>query len=62
MTAITSTSSMSSTSSTSSMSSTASRGGLFGSAPVMEVRSSGHSGAFIAHGGRILSPPQSLTN
>jgi len=37
-------------------------GGLFGSAPVMEVRNSGHSGAFIAHGGRIPAPLQSLTN
>jgi len=37
-------------------------GGLFGSAPVMEVRNAGHSAAFIRHGGRIPAPLQSLTN
>ncbi|MBM3335338.1 PFL family protein, partial [Candidatus Sumerlaeota bacterium] len=41
---------------------TVSWGGLFGSAPVMEVRNAGRSGAFIGHGGRIPAPLQSLTN
>jgi uncharacterized protein (UPF0210 family) len=37
-------------------------GGLFGTAPVMEVRNTGRSSAFIKHGGRIPAPLQSLTN
>ncbi|MCX8037845.1 MAG: PFL family protein [Candidatus Sumerlaeia bacterium] len=41
---------------------TVSWGGLFGSAPVMAVRNSGTSAAFIRHGGRIPAPLQSLTN
>jgi len=37
-------------------------GGLFGSAPVMEVRNAGASDAFVAHGGRVPAPIQSLNN
>jgi uncharacterized protein (UPF0210 family) len=37
-------------------------GGLFGSAPVMEVRNSGTSEAFVHFGGRIPAPIQSLRN
>ncbi|MGA2620699.1 MAG: PFL family protein [Thermoguttaceae bacterium] len=37
-------------------------GGLFGSAPVMEVRNSGTSEAFVHFGGRIPAPVQSLRN
>ncbi len=37
-------------------------GGLFGSAPVMEVRNSGASEAFVRFGGRIPAPIQSLGN
>jgi uncharacterized protein (UPF0210 family) len=37
-------------------------GGLFGSASVMEVRNSGASDSFIAFGGRIPAPIQSLSN
>jgi uncharacterized protein (UPF0210 family) len=37
-------------------------GGLFGAAPVVEVRSSGASSAFIRFGGRIPAPLQSLGN
>ncbi len=37
-------------------------GGLFGSATVMEIRNAGASAAFIAHGGRIPAPIQSLRN
>ncbi|MEI8374563.1 MAG: PFL family protein [Planctomycetota bacterium] len=37
-------------------------GGLFGSTPVMEVRNSGASTAFVRFGGRIPAPMQSLKN
>jgi hypothetical protein len=37
-------------------------GGQFGSAPVMEVRNSGASAAFVRFGGRIPAPMQSLRN
>lgn len=37
-------------------------GGLFGSMPVMEVRNSGASDAFVRFGGRIPAPIQSLRN
>lgn len=37
-------------------------GGLFGAAPVIEVRNSGASAAFIRFGGRIPAPLQSLGN
>ncbi len=37
-------------------------GGLFGSTPVMEVRNSGASSAFVRFGGRIPAPMQSLRN
>ncbi len=37
-------------------------GGLFGSAPVMEIRNSGTSDAFVHFGGRIPAPMQSLRN
>ncbi len=37
-------------------------GGLFGSAPVMDVRNDGASGRFVEFGGRIPAPIQSLTN
>ena len=37
-------------------------GGLFGSTPVMEVRNSGASTAFVRFGGRIPAPMQSLRN
>ena len=37
-------------------------GGLFGSAPVIEVRNSGASGQFVRFGGRIPAPIQSLGN
>lgn len=37
-------------------------GGLFGSTPVMEVRNSGTSDAFVRFGGRIPAPLQSLRN
>ena len=37
-------------------------GGLFGSAPVMEVRNAGCSDQFIAFGGRIPAPVRALTN
>jgi hypothetical protein len=37
-------------------------GGLFGSATVMEIRNAGASAAFVAHGGRIPAPIQSLRN
>jgi hypothetical protein len=37
-------------------------GGLFGSAPVMEVRNNGASAAFVRLGGRIPAPIQSLRN
>ena len=37
-------------------------GGLFGASPVMEVRNTGRSRAFIRHGGRIPAPLHSLTN
>ncbi len=37
-------------------------GGLFGSTPVMEVRNSGASDAFVRFGGRIPAPMQSLRN
>ena len=37
-------------------------GGLFGTAPVMEVRNLGASEAFVRFGGRIPAPVQSLTN
>ena len=37
-------------------------GGLFGSTPVMEVRNSGASAAFVRFGGRIPAPMQSLRN
>ena len=37
-------------------------GGLFGSMPVMEVRNSGASDAFVHFGGRIPAPIQSLRN
>lgn len=37
-------------------------GGLFGSTPVMEVRNSGASAAFVRFGGRIPAPIQSLRN
>ncbi len=37
-------------------------GGLFGSAPVMEVRNAGASGRFVGFGGRIPAPIQSLNN
>jgi hypothetical protein len=36
-------------------------GGLFGEAPVMSVNSAGNA-AFVARGGRIPAPLQSLTN
>jgi len=37
-------------------------GGLFGSAPIMEVRNAGASGRFVGFGGRIPAPIQSLNN
>ena len=37
-------------------------GGLFGSAPIMEVRNSGASARFVGRGGRIPAPIQSLNN
>jgi uncharacterized protein (UPF0210 family) len=37
-------------------------GGLFGEGPVMEVRSAGGSARFVAFGGRIPAPLQSLNN
>ena len=37
-------------------------GGLFGKTPILEVRNAGASDAFIAHGGRIPAPIQSLRN
>ena len=37
-------------------------GGLFGSMPIMEVRNSGASDAFVHFGGRIPAPIQSLGN
>lgn len=37
-------------------------GGLFGSAPVMEVRNNGASARFVQFGGRIPAPIQSLRN
>jgi uncharacterized protein (UPF0210 family) len=37
-------------------------GGLFGSAPVMEVRNNGASARFVRFGGRIPAPIQSLRN
>ena len=37
-------------------------GGLFGSTPVMEVRNSGASDAFVHFGGRIPAPMQALRN
>ena len=37
-------------------------GGLFGSTPVIEVRNSGASTAFVRFGGRIPAPMQSLRN
>lgn len=37
-------------------------GGLFGSTPVIEVRNSGASAAFVRFGGRIPAPMQSLRN
>ena len=37
-------------------------GGLFGTAPIMEVRNAGASNQFIAFGGRIPAPIQSLRN
>jgi uncharacterized protein (UPF0210 family) len=37
-------------------------GGLFGSTPIMEVRNSGASDAFVHFGGRIPAPLQSLRN
>ena len=37
-------------------------GGLFGSAPIMEVRNPGSSGRFVRFGGRIPAPIQSLNN
>jgi uncharacterized protein (UPF0210 family) len=37
-------------------------GGLFGSTPVMEVRNSGASDAFVRFGGRIPAPLQALRN
>ncbi len=37
-------------------------GGLFGSAPVMEIRNAGCSKQFVQFGGRIPAPIQSLTN
>lgn len=37
-------------------------GGLFGSGPVMEVRSSGNSDEFVNRGGQIPAPLQSLRN
>lgn len=37
-------------------------GGLFGSAPVMDVRNDGGSAAFVRFGGRIPAPIQSLGN
>ncbi len=37
-------------------------GGLFGHAPVMEVRNSGASAAFVRFGGRIPAPIQALRN
>ena len=37
-------------------------GGLFGSAPIMEVRNSGASAGFVRRGGRIPAPIQSLNN
>jgi hypothetical protein len=37
-------------------------GGLFGSAPVMDVRNDGASRRFVEFGGRIPAPIQSLTN
>ncbi len=37
-------------------------GGLFGKTPILEVRNPGASDAFIAHGGRIPAPIQSLRN
>ena len=37
-------------------------GGLFGSTPVVEVRNTGASEAFVHFGGRIPAPIQSLRN
>ncbi|OPX24242.1 MAG: PFL family protein [Planctomycetales bacterium 4484_123] len=37
-------------------------GGLFGSAPIMEVRNAGASAAFVRFGGRIPAPIHSLSN
>jgi hypothetical protein len=37
-------------------------GGLFGAAPVMDVRNDGASRRFVEFGGRIPAPIQSLTN
>ena len=37
-------------------------GGLFGSMPILEVRNSGASAAFVHFGGRIPAPIQSLGN
>ena len=37
-------------------------GGLFGSMPVMEIRNSGASKAFVRFGGRIPAPIQALRN
>ena len=37
-------------------------GGLFGSAPIMEIRNSGASSRFVNFGGRIPAPIQSLNN
>ena len=37
-------------------------GGLFGSAPIMEIRNSGASARFVRFGGRIPAPIQSLNN
>ena len=37
-------------------------GGLFGSAPIMEIRNAGSSARFVGFGGRIPAPIQSLNN
>ena len=37
-------------------------GGLFGSAPIIEVRNAGASAAFVRFGGRVPAPIQSLGN
>ena len=37
-------------------------GGLFGTAPIMEVRNAGASAEFVRFGGRIPAPIQSLSN